>query len=542
MSSVSPPLTPVEPRPDPVDVGGVDAVPSAPMLCANGAAAADNPALCIRGPLALPGIDQIPLDQVKVTNKEMQKMFVIADGVPEHALDVGGFACESYITMPPNCFDSNDRTGKTRLLDGTVQSRTGSAPFTELVDLNMTPMDIADPSQDIVNNSWLEQTMRSMGTVKIANYSLAGAHALAHIGDGNLPYLIIHSAGNGSYNLPWFRDEFTLSERDMIRGTIAADKLIFIAGWDRDASGNYIRDDHSNNCQGIDSGCLWVQFAFPDGGAGTSFSAPLFASALASVLAVFPDTSHQDLAKFGKSCAKKTGEGIEALLAQSGGLGVADFTCMGDVVSALTDLPTGSTANVVIGRRLSLPTVYYASYETVLAGVPENGGSISTVANGEEGAAITGAYSNGAVFASLAAGPRDDFFGYTRGHEGVLELRGSAGHRNLFLTFSEQYSVGGDAIRSARGSSVALLAQERFVLTEHTTLTASAGMHRFLGGSADFSAGSVDLNTDGWDRHLSLSSTTAIDTGKTVGLGAVMRTPDGRPEEFAVGANFNWRF
>ena len=95
------------------------------------------------------------------------------------------------------------------------------------------------------------------------------------------------------------------------------------------------------------------------------FSAPVFASALASVLAVFPDTSHQDLAKFGKSCAKKTGEGIEALLARSGGLGVADFTCMGDVISALTDLPTGSTANVVIngtslqvsGRRLSLPTV-----------------------------------------------------------------------------------------------------------------------------------------------------------------------------------------
>ena len=134
------------------------------LWCANGAAAADNPALCIRGPLALPGIDQIPLNQVKVTNKEMQKIVRYRRrGSGTCPGKVGGFACESYITISPDCFDSNDRSGKTRLLDGTVRSRTGSAPFTELVDLNMVPMDIADPSQDIVNNAWLEKTIRSIG-------------------------------------------------------------------------------------------------------------------------------------------------------------------------------------------------------------------------------------------------------------------------------------------------------------------------------------------------------------------------------------------
>ena len=81
---------------------------------------------------------------------------------------------------------------------------------------------------------------------------------------------------------------------------------------------------------------------------------------------------------------------------------------MGDVVSALTNLPTGGTANVVIdgetvqmsGRRLSL--LSYASSATILAGVPESGGSFTAIANGERGASVVGSYSAGAMFASVA--------------------------------------------------------------------------------------------------------------------------------------------
>ena len=205
------------------------------------------------------------------------------------------------------------------------------------------------------------------------------------IGNGDLPYLIVHSVGNGGWDLPWFRDLLTQSEQDTVNRAIAANKLLFVAGWDRDVDGNYIRHDHSSSCRDLDGGCLWAQFEFSGYVKGTSFAAPQVSAALASVLAVFPDTSHQDLAKFGKSCAKKTGEGIEELLAKSGGTGVADFNCMGDVVSALTNLPTGGTANVVIdgetvqmsGRRLSL--LSYTSSATILAGVPESGGSFTTV-------------------------------------------------------------------------------------------------------------------------------------------------------------------
>ena len=114
--------------------------------------------------------------------------------------------------------------------------------------------------------------------------------------------------------------------------------------------------------------------------------------------------------------------------------------------------------------------------------------------------------------------------------------------RICFLTLSEQYSTGSGAIRSAHGTSFALMAQERFSLTERTTFTASAGMHHFLGGGADLSSGSVRLDAGGWDRRFSLVSATALDETKIVGLGAVMRAPEGRDEEFVVSANLHWRF
>ena len=67
--------------------------------------------------------------------------------------------------------------------------------------------------------------------------------------------------------------------------------------------------DLSNSCRDVDDGCIWAQFDFPGIGGGTSASAPQFASALASVLAVFPDTSAGDLAAFGKILCQEGGRG-----------------------------------------------------------------------------------------------------------------------------------------------------------------------------------------------------------------------------------------
>ena len=116
----------------------------------------------------------------------------------------------------------------------------------------------------------------------------------------------------------------------------------------------------SSSCKDVDDGCLWTGFKFGNV-AGTSVSAPNIAASLASVLSIFPDTEHQDLAKLARACAKKTGEGIDGpygLLALSGGFGVADFSCMDDITAASADLSADETVTltidgreVVVGRR-----------------------------------------------------------------------------------------------------------------------------------------------------------------------------------------------
>ena len=103
----------------------------------------------------------------------------------------------------------------------------------------------------------------------------------------------------------------------------------------------------------MDYGCFWTWYTFPEY-AGTSISTANITASLASVLSVFPDTSHQDLAKLARACAKKTGEGIDGeygLLATSGGFGVADFSCMDEITAVSADLSSNETATLTIDGR-----------------------------------------------------------------------------------------------------------------------------------------------------------------------------------------------
>ena len=311
-----------------------------PVFCANGAAADSNPLLCERGRYTIDGIDRLPLDQVQLTNEEMQALFVTNDIQEIHAKEVGQVACESYVTRDDRCEDQTNRTGTTRYAEDDTVSKTGLAPFTELVD--------ASRIDDI---SWLVQEMESIETAKIAIYTTAFFGEA--VDDGAVPYLVIFSAGNGESHRPWF-DEMLTEKQKLITETIAANKLLFVGGWDQDADDNYVQHPESNNCWGVDDGCLWTRFVFKDDpwiGDGTSYSAPQIGASLASVLSIFPDTAHQDLAKLARACAKKTGEGIDGddgLLAVSGGFGVADFACMDGITDAAADLPSDGTATVTV--------------------------------------------------------------------------------------------------------------------------------------------------------------------------------------------------
>ena len=348
----------------------------------------------------------------------------------------------------------------------------------------------------------------------------------------------------------------------MVVNAIKANKLIYVAGWDKDINGNYVRHFGSSGCKSpdgkLDGGCLWASMSFVgtrngDNSyyIGTSASSQNFAAALASVLAVFPDTSPQDLAKFSKSCAKKSGEGIEALLRQSGGVGVADFNCMGGVIDALTNLPTGGVTNVNIngqkvavgGRKLSLGFAGDGLYRNLLRrGTEENDTIVNFTPTGDDTGLMSLTRLKGNLFASTAFGIRDDFFGYSYGHDEVREWRLTTGHRNLFATLSKQASAGSDFIDSAAGRALSLTVQQYLSLTDNTHAVVSAVADKFLGGKANIPVGNIKLNGGGWNNRISVDTKTALGRNAAFSASATYHSPEHGEDGYTLSAGLHWRF
>ena len=310
------------------------------VVCANGAPAADDPSLCKRGAHPIRGIDTIPLGMIKVTNKEMQKMFVHADKSEDHIRVTGEVLCNSYVTESLDCEFRENRTRKDRRAD-TITTGSGLAPFAELLD-------VTRDDDATLFAEWLWPEMQKMREVRLAAYPIHPNGAPYYLGDGTNSYLIVASAGNDKIDSMFDNPGIEPPSYGVILQAIEDHKLIFVAGWDRE-DGRYVRASYSTGCKGVDQGCLWAPFWYRQGG-GTSFSAPHVAGAIASILSVFPDTSYQDLAKLSKLCAIKQGSGIEQLLQRFGGIGVADFSCMGPITNALAGLPIGATINVTINE------------------------------------------------------------------------------------------------------------------------------------------------------------------------------------------------
>ena len=522
-----------------------------------------NPTPSTAGPLAINGIDQIPQYMVKVSKVEMQRMYVIGDAEDPHAADLGQIACQSYVvgTSIHECGGGRDHpASRIRNTDNMIESHSRpDLPYTLLLDRKL-----AQDYPDDIDVSWFEQEINSMGTVKIAGFSLSINITYPIIGNGDKPYLIVASAENQRTDDSWYRysndgDGFTPAQKVGIDRAIANHKLIVVAGYYRTATGEYVRHPESSGCKGLDSACVWAPYDVydpwkkPDSHTGgTSQSTVNVSAGIASVLAVFPDTTPQNLASFAKACLKRKGEGIETLLDQSGGLGVADFACMGDTVAALSSLPTGGTTNVTIngnavslGDRALMPSFAQGQSARYLAG--QDGEeqprlSFRVVPNGGREVMALGVVREGAFFASVGAGQYDSFFGYSRGHGMVSGIEYAVGHENVFLHLSDVTSRGGDLVSRAEGRSLGLMAERAFRPAEHLAVTLSVNLDKFLGGEADIPFGRVELDEGQWNRRLGLAAEYTAYGGTKLGLNAGALFPNGEKPETHVGFRLHRTF
>ena len=204
-----------------------------------------------------------------------------------------------------------------------------------------------------------------MGTVKVITQSIgpfANPTIIETLADRAIA--TVHSASNAGQDRIGDPHDLTLDEEDArndtnLRAVADADLLLFVAGhaplsgeWG--TGGVYRRDDSSSGCKGADTECVWTDFFATQVGAwqaGTSVSSVKVGMGMNSVLGFFPDTEAADLVRLTKACLKRSGNGIEEMLRQSGGLGVVDFTCVGELVDARDALSAGASTVVVVNGR-----------------------------------------------------------------------------------------------------------------------------------------------------------------------------------------------
>ena len=389
-------------------------------------------------------------------------------------------------------------------------------------------------------------------SVKIVSISYKGSTPAAILG-ADLPFASIQPTGNND------RDTFLTPGRvdnpqlANIRAAIAADKMLLVSGYSTpDARRGVYKRGIATGCEGegYSEGCIWAPswIAYPYDGSdedrivdfgGTSASAPHVASALASVLAVFPETTPQNLVRLAKACAIPTPS-------LPGGVGRADFTCMtvmdgnGEwrVVSSeeFAGLISPNRMNAMVfpgdarvtgsfvgrsGRTVELGTSLRGVYG-FSAGIPGNAmretGFFPVLVADNGNPAVGGGYmSSDGMFLSAAMGDRDGFFGLG-GYSGTRSVDAEIGHRNLYARFSRQWSSA-PLIRAVRGDSMGLTAEYSFAVGE-TLVNLAGHMDRFAGGRADTVFGAVDINGSAWNHSLSLSVDHALSDASSLSFHA----------------------
>ena len=464
-----------------------------------------QPVPTTRGAFAVSGIERIPLHAIRAPQGEVARMYAIAEyGPPNdlHANQVRAVACRSYI-VHGDCDDP--RAAMPFTLHGTEE--VGDAAQTR--DLRRR----IGPAARLVSVS-----IRPLGNDMVGS---EGA---------SLPFAVVQSAGNDEREAFFPPDEVARNSVIVrnVRAAVAADRVLYVGGYQMGENGAFERHPESTGCTGVDEGCLYAPYAFLVGTvsvSGTSYSTPNVASALASVLAVFPETKGADLIRLAKACARAE-PGLS-------GLGRADFSCMtemdengewrvvgvGAIVApaAMNRLSFPGEARiggsftggggVPIALATVRPGLFAASgFSAGLpAGAPTAPGFFPVVLEGAGADAFGGGYATqGGFFAAAAYGRRRGFFGLggAFGYDGAHALDADMGHRNVFLRLSRQWSAG-RLVHAARGTALGLTARKRFRLAPAVALELSATADRFLGGSAETVFGPVSIAGSGWNEAAS---------------------------------------
>ena len=489
-----------------------------------------------RGRLTLPGIDNIPLDRISQTNRQMRGLWAATDhyssvnGSREHGRLIRRTSCWSYIV---ECDDPED---------------TDSRPFTYFQNYNRTgnyeEIDYADAGLGTRSwhaNAWFKREIENAGSRLVSVSVLPDGYGLVGQYGDTLDFLVVHSAGNEKTDA--FPVRFDDPLHNGIQRAVDADEVVYVAGYAVNDSGDLARHPHSSGCDTVSSACVWVPFVTPGIGSGTSFGSARVTAALASVLAVFPNTTHQNLARMLKTSVRK----VSTL---PNGLGVVDFTRLttldasgewrlvnnsgefNEAVAPLhlnhVTLPGNAeiSSNFAIspnGRAVTLASQLTGAFgrttPSTLAGF--HGIATPVVAGMVEGLSLRllqpngdlyagGVYEHEAshLFASAGFGVRNDFFGLDERHNyrRTLGYEANVGHRDLFFRISRQMTQGREngLIESAEGTAIGFTARRSFDLSDRMWIDAALNLDKFAGGEARTVFGNLRMDESGWNRTMSV--------------------------------------
>ncbi len=331
---------------------------------------------------------------------------------------------------------------------------------------------------------------------------------------------------------------------DKLLQQIANHDILIVAGYTKDGSGAFIPDSLTTQCEGVDSGCLYAPFAFEFEGqngdsawdVGTSLSAPFVAAGLASVLAVFPETSGEELIRLAKACA----------VAEPGlknGLGRFSLSCMdnsgvfhldkeeegsvGSMHARASQMVTSFSSTPLPGDSQFTMEVEGVSLTRNMEGSFAHRSGVVHIPHHEEGddaLRVNLFYDNDNQAQGLRVGTEQYFLVGSWTNQGSFfgleqykteSLNAAMGTDTLYLRMTKQHGrhLGGGVVDKVEGTSVGATLTHT-VTTPLGDLTPFLHVDKFTGGKANTSVGTMQLKESEWNAEFGLTAVKALREGE----------------------------